>query len=32
VTERSISCHDRHTANRVSYEMVITHQPDWIGN
>jgi hypothetical protein len=30
VTERSIGGHDRHTANRVHHDVVITHQPDRI--
>ena len=32
VTERSIRGHDRRAADRVSYEVVITHQPDRIGD
>jgi hypothetical protein len=32
VTERSISGHDRRVANRVLNDVVITHQPHWIGD
>ena len=32
VTERSISGHDRRTADRVVHQVVITHQPYWIRN
>jgi len=30
VTERSISGHDRRSANRVLHQMMVGHDPDWI--
>ena len=32
VTERSIGGHDRSATHRVLDQMVISHQPNWIGN